>query len=126
MVIVIVDDSAPLRRSLRRMLTDIPGVHVAGEAASVALGVAEILRVKPEVAILDLQLPDGSGLEVLRRTRALGAKTRVVIFTNHAEPTYRQMCLGEGVARFFDKSTDASRLMQYILDLSQTSADGRT
>ncbi len=123
MNIVIVDDSAPLRRSLRRMLADIPGVRVAGEAATVVLGVAEVLRVQPEVVILDLRLPDGSGLEVLRLTRALGAKARFLVFTNHAGPPYRRQSLDEGAADFFEKSTDDTRLMEYVLGVANTAAE---
>ena len=65
--VVVADDERPARHFLLDLLRQCPGVAVAGEAASGDDAVALIARERPDLALLDLQMPDGSGLDVVRR-----------------------------------------------------------
>src|SRR5512133_1832536 len=85
--VLVVDDSALVRMGLRSVL----GTHsssarivVAGEADSVASAVSETKRLKPDVVLLDIRLPDGSGLHACREIKRLDSATRVLILTSVA------------------------------------------
>jgi DNA-binding LytR/AlgR family response regulator len=76
--VVIVDDEKPARDRLRRMLAAIPDVDLVGEAGDVASAVELIDREKPDLCLLDVQIPGGDGFEVLR---LVGAMPQVVFTT---------------------------------------------
>jgi CheY-like chemotaxis protein len=61
--VLIVDDSAPFRQAARELL-ERRGYRVVGEADSAAAGLAAVERVKPDAVLLDVRLPDGSGLDL--------------------------------------------------------------
>jgi two-component system LytT family response regulator len=69
---VIVDDMAPARAKLRRYLAEDSRVTVVGEAASCRQADSLIAEQRPQIAFLDIQLPDGSGMELLDRTEPTG------------------------------------------------------
>jgi DNA-binding NarL/FixJ family response regulator len=70
--VVIVDDHAPFRASARKLL-EIEGYEVVGEAGDAASAVDTVERLRPEVVLLDVVLPDGSGFEVAERLAGSGA-----------------------------------------------------
>ena len=109
--VLIVDDSISLRKRLSEMLSRVAGLDIIGEAGSVAQAHDAIRELRPDVVILDLQMGDGNGIEVLRETKRLYPSIRQVIFTNHPELQYRQRCLDLGADYFFCKSTDARSLI---------------
>ena len=111
MKILIVDDSEPLRSSLKGLLRDLPGAELVGEAAGVHQAVSRILEAQPDVVILDIRLPDGSGLEVLKTVRSRAPATRFIVFTGCPADPYKQLLLNEGAAHFFEKSIDEEKLM---------------
>lgn len=63
--VVIVDDEPPARRKLLRLLEACPGFRCVGEAASVAAAVPVLEELRPDLLLLDIQLPDGTGFDVL-------------------------------------------------------------
>ena len=77
--IVIVDDHAPFRRSARRLL-ELDGYHVIGEAGDGAGAVDIVRRVRPDVVLLDIALPDTSGLDIAERLA--GGAARVVLVSS--------------------------------------------
>ncbi len=84
--VVVVDDHELVRGGLRHLLSQGPGFDVVGEAARAEEAVRRIAFDEPDVAILDLDLPDGSGIDVCRRVRQISKDTRVVILTAHTDP----------------------------------------
>ena len=68
--ILLVDDHEIVRRGLRTVLESSGDFVVVGEAGTVERGVAEAVRLKPDVTVMDLRLPDGSGVEARRQIRA--------------------------------------------------------
>ncbi|MDO8108016.1 response regulator transcription factor [Isoptericola sp. b441] len=87
--VFLVDDHELLRRGLRDVLGDATGVRVVGEHARAQGAAARILAVRPDVALLDVRLPDGSGVQVCREVRASDPSIRVLMLTTfddeHAE-----------------------------------------
>jgi DNA-binding NarL/FixJ family response regulator len=80
--VLIVDDHAGFRLSARRIL-EADGFHVVGEAASGATGVEEARRLKPQVVLLDVYLPDGSGFEFADAIGRLPGAPAVVLISSH-------------------------------------------
>ena len=103
--VLIADDSAVLRRALVEHLRSLDGVEVVAEARDGAEAVERAEALRPEIVLLDLQMPRMSGLEALRAIRQRLPDTRVVILTNHADAVYRRTCLAAGADHFLDKSS---------------------
>jgi DNA-binding NarL/FixJ family response regulator len=78
--VVIVDDHAPFRASARRLL-ETEGYEVVGEAADAASAVETVLELRPDLVLLDVVLPDGSGFDVAERLA--GAESKVVLVSSH-------------------------------------------
>ncbi|HVA63022.1 MAG TPA: LytTR family DNA-binding domain-containing protein [Terriglobales bacterium] len=83
--VVVVDDEAPARRKLVRMLAAEGGVEVVAQAGDGAAALAAVTSVRPELVFLDVQMPGMSGLEVAERLAADGSSAHVVFATAHDE-----------------------------------------
>ncbi len=83
--VLLVDDHEVVRMGLRFLLSRKPGLEVVGEASSVATGIAEAARVAPHVIIMDIRLPDGSGVEACREIRASDPRAKVIMLTSYAD-----------------------------------------
>jgi len=116
--IYIVDDSAALRSRLHEMLARMQGVSVVGEAADAPHAIADILALRPDSVLLDLNLGDRSGLTVLRAIHPHAPHIRFVVLTNLAEPQYRRACEKAGAAYFLDKMTEFSRVPEVIASIA--------
>src|SRR6185295_13061171 len=85
MDLVIVDDHPAVRAGLRGLIDDEPGLRVAATAATAREGFDAIAHAQPQVALVDLHLPDDDGLSLCLRTRALPNPPRVVIYSAFAD-----------------------------------------
>ena len=119
--VFLVDDSVAIRERIAGML-GAAGLAVVGEAASPQRSIDGILRTRPNVVVLDVQIDGGSGLDVLRAVRAADPAIPFVVFSNHAGPAYRKRYLGAGAADFLDKSSDMGRLAQVVAAVSAAPA----
>ena len=112
--VVLVDDENLIRSALATMLSLEADLEVRGEAATLAEG-ERLARVEqPEVAVLDLQLPDGDGLELAARIAGASPATRCLILTSHARPGYLKRALAQGVLGFLPKTTSADQLARAV------------
>lgn len=118
MSIVIIDDSPVVRGMLREMLVQFEGAKVSGEFTSPAPAIASIRINPPDVVLLDIQLVDGSGLDVLRAVRREHPGVKVLVFTNFAEPVFRKRCLEAGAYAFYDKKSDLHALRRTLHGLA--------
>jgi len=87
------------------MLGTMSNVTIAGEACTASEAVAGIDATHPDVVLLDLNLRDSSGMDVLRAVNRKLPVASVVVLTNHSEPQYRRACLKAGARYFLDKSS---------------------
>ena len=114
MKILIADDSLVVRDRLVTLLTEVHGVEVVGQAkdAMEARDLAEELR--PDVAILDIRMPKGSGADVVRDLKKLNPTPKVIILTNYPHPENRKKCIERGADYFFDKSTEFKKVLSVL------------
>ena len=85
MTILVVDDHEVVRQGLSAMLDRRPGFQVVAEAGTVAEAVEAARRFKPNLVVMDVRLPDGSGIEACRDIRAELPETRVVMLTSYPD-----------------------------------------
>ena len=117
MRILIADDSAVVRARLISLLADLRGIEVVGQAedAIEARNLAEKLR--PDVAILDLRMPKGSGADVLSDLKKLDPVFKVIMLTNYSNPENRKKCIDGGADYFFDKSNEFQKVVSVLMGM---------
>ena len=121
------DDSATIRERLITMALDLPEIAVVGQAENAPGSLAAIRQTRPDVVILDIRMPGGNGIEVLREVKKLDPAPKVIMLTNYAHAQYRDKCEKAGADFFLDKSTEFDKLPQALEQVRQGSrADAGT
>ncbi|HWA86285.1 MAG TPA: response regulator transcription factor [Opitutus sp.] len=116
--LVLVDDSEVVRAGLRALLGSDPSLEIAGEAGNVADGVATCAKLRPDVALLDIRLPDGTGLDACRQILAQRPATRVLILTSVADDKLVQQAIQAGAHGYLLKEIDARGLIHAIREVA--------
>jgi DNA-binding NarL/FixJ family response regulator len=118
----LVEDSPVIRSNLVAALEDLAPVEVVGYAESANDAAAQLEELESagscDLAIVDIFLKSGSGLDVLRRLREQGSAMRRVVLTNYASATMRAECLALGASKVFDKSRDIEALVSYCNEIA--------
>jgi DNA-binding NarL/FixJ family response regulator len=83
--VFLVDDHEVVRRGLRDLIESEADIQVIGEAGSCAEGLQGILAKRPDVAILDVRLPDGTGIEICRDLRSMAPEIHTLMLTSYAD-----------------------------------------
>ena len=112
--ILIVDDHDVVRIGFKQILAEHSRFNVAGEAASAASALEALRHAKFDVVLLDLSLPDGSGIDVLRRIKAQYPDTRVLVLSGFSEEQYGINMLRAGAAGFLSKTCSSEELVKAI------------
>ena len=112
--VIIVDDHPVVRKGLMQMLAEEPDMRAAAEATSAA----ELLQLLQEgewdVVVLDITLPDRSGLEALKDVKAMRPGLPVLILSMHPEDQYALRVLKAGAAGYINKESAADELVNAI------------
>jgi DNA-binding NarL/FixJ family response regulator len=112
--VLIADDHALLRAGVRQLLESEPGIDEIGEASS-GRETLEALRVKPwDLLILDINMPDRSGLDVLRHVRAGHPDTRVLVLSGFSERQYALNVLRAGASGYVNKEMAPEELLTAV------------
>jgi DNA-binding NarL/FixJ family response regulator len=119
--VFLADDSLTVRDRLTSLLRDMPQVEVVGTASDAAEAISAIQQLKPDVVILDIRMPAGSGIGVLRSLQQKPEKPKFIMLTNYPFLQYRKTCLEAGASYFFDKSSEFDKIPEALEQL--TSAD---
>ena len=114
--VLIVDDHTVVRLGLRTLLSHTAGFRVVGEAQTVAEAVQLNEQTRPDVVLMDVRLPDGSGVEACRRIKAEHPETRVVMLTSYSDEEAIVGAVMAGASGYLLKQADAERLTQSIRD----------
>lgn len=112
--VLIVDDAISIRESLKKILSSLSSIEVIGEAGSIADAKKILDESKPELTLLDLNLSDGSGIELLKEIKTGENPHTVIILTNFSAPQYKTKSFENGADYFLDKSTEFERVVDLI------------
>jgi DNA-binding NarL/FixJ family response regulator len=125
--ILIVDDHAVVRIGLKTVLANATGFRVVGEAGTVSDSITLASQARPDVVLMDVRLPDGSGVEACRRIKADNPDTRVVMLTSYQDEEAIVGSVMAGASGYLLKQADAERLIQAIRDAAagESSLDPR-
>jgi len=114
MTIVLADADAHFRDRLKKRLEKITGVHVVGESSDSEETTAMILNRKPDIAILNLSLRDGCGIEALRHIKQLMVPPIIIVVTDDPSRDNKTACSLAGADFFFGKATEAQTIVNTI------------
>jgi DNA-binding NarL/FixJ family response regulator len=123
MRIVIADDSAPVRRGVMRILSSEPDWVVCGQASNGAETLQMCSVMRPDLVLLDLNMPGASGLETSRLLRRERHDIRILIMSHHDPVQLLPGALKAGADGCLDKASIATQLVDAIRNISQ-SANG--
>jgi DNA-binding NarL/FixJ family response regulator len=121
MRLLLVDDHEVVRAGLRALLGGIEGMEIVGEAGNVAEAVREAARLEPQLILMDLRLPDGSGLDACREILSSAPQTRIVFLTSYADEQAATATVLAGAAGYVLKDIGSRALIEAI----RTAAAGR-
>jgi two-component system response regulator DevR len=116
--LVLVDDSEVVRMGLRALIGTDPALEILGEAGTAALGIQTCVHLRPDVALLDIRLPDGTGFEVCRQVLKEVPTLRVLILTSVADDTLVEEAIRSGAHGYLLKEIDGRGLVQAIHDVA--------
>jgi DNA-binding NarL/FixJ family response regulator len=107
----VVDDCANVRARLAALVREIAGVDEVDERQDADGAVAHVRAHEPDLVILDVHMPGGSGIAALQRIKSEPGPPVVVILTNDPSDFNRQLCMARGADFFFDKAREFDRVL---------------
>jgi DNA-binding NarL/FixJ family response regulator len=112
--ILIADDSPLVRERLAELVSAVGGVDVVGQTEDACGTIRAIQRLRPDVAILDIRLGEGDGLQALKTVKAGESPPVVIMLTAFPYPQYRQKCLEAGAEYCLDKATEFDQIAKVL------------
>ena len=120
--VVIADDHPVVREGLRSLLLTAADMEVIGEAGTGAEAVARAQALQPEVMLLDIRMPGGNGLAVLKQIKAVSPGTSVIMVTMHDNPDYISRAIAAGAAGYVLKEASRQDFLTAIRTVLKPSA----
>jgi DNA-binding NarL/FixJ family response regulator len=112
--VLLVDDHAVVREGYRRLLERDRGIHVVAEAGTAAEAYQAFCQVSPAVVVMDISLPDVSGIEAMRRILAREPRASVLIFSMHEEAIFPTRALRAGARGYITKASAPEVLVDAV------------
>lgn len=112
--ILIVDDSVLLAKRIQNLFNEMDGVHVMGYSMDARNALFEITNKVPDVVLIDVQLPDQQGIDLLRYIRNNHPQMVTIMLTSMADQEYNDICLKLGAHYYLDKTTGLDNLQPFI------------
>lgn len=112
--LVLIDDHPIMRHGLAQLIRAEEGLDVIGEAGSARDGLEVVGKLKPDLAVIDLTLPDKNGLELVKDIRALHPATQCIVLSMHDETLYGERSLRAGARGYVMKEEAADHLVTAI------------
>lgn len=117
--VLIVDDHPMLREGTAALLVGQPDLTVVGTTGRGVEALELIASLRPDVLILDLQLPDLSGVEVARRSRGVASPPAILVLSNYEEPGYVRALLQIGARGYLGKATGGAEIVAAVRAVAQ-------
>lgn len=118
MRVFLVDDSKSVRARIRVSIEEI-GASVVGEAACQQEAVEGITSTLPDLAIIDLRLRRGNGLNVLKQIKKHAPNTATVVLTNQSKEDYQMVCIKAGADYFLEKTRQYAEFIELLGQMNQ-------
>jgi DNA-binding NarL/FixJ family response regulator len=112
--VFLLDDHEVVRSGLEHLLTSSGDIEVVGSVGTAAAAIARIPALKPDVAVLDARLPDGSGIDVCREVRSSRPETRVIILTSFDDDAALFAAIMAGAAGYVLKQVSGQDLVAAV------------
>jgi len=112
--VLIVDDHPIVRKGLRSLLEDEPGITIVGEAEDGTQALIEIERLRPDIAIVDMMMPGHNGLEVIRQAKKSHPNMHIIVLSMNSNETYIINALKRGASGYLIKETGPSECVHSI------------
>ncbi len=112
--VFLLDDHEIVRRGVRDLLTDEPDIDVIGEAGTAASALDQIPVLRPDVAVLDVRLPDGDGVQVCREIRSTHPEIACLMLTSYGDDQALLGSIMAGAAGYVSKQTCSSDLVRAV------------
>lgn len=112
--VLLADDHRTVRESLRLMLERQADIEVVAEAGNGKQAVQQALALKPDVVVMDIAMPEASGLTATRALRQAASDIKIVMLTRYSDDAYFQELLRAGVSGYVLKQSASSELLQAI------------
>jgi two-component system, NarL family, invasion response regulator UvrY len=116
--VLVVDDHAVVREGYRRLLERASDLRVVGEADCAAAAQAAFIACKPDVVVMDISLPDVSGIELLRRLLARDPSARILMFSIHEETIYADRAFAAGACGYVTKASAPDVLVEAVREVA--------
>ncbi|MGJ9373298.1 response regulator [Nesterenkonia sp. CF4.4] len=117
--VFLVDDHEIVRRGIVALIEAEPGLDVVGESATARGSLARIAAIRPDIAVLDVQLPDGNGIELCRRIRSAHPEIPCLILTGFDDDAASIAAVVAGASGYVLKNIQGRHLVDSILRISQ-------
>jgi len=117
--VAVVDDSALMREHVIDSLSTVNGVAEIRQAADVPAGLRLLETRKPDLLVLDIELPGQSGLDLLKIARQRDYDAVIIMFSIHDHPALRQKCAELGADFFFHKLSEFDRVAEVCRELAE-------
>ncbi len=114
LTIVVADDHTVMRSGLRMLLEAEQGLHVVSEVGSIQAVFRDVRTHRPDVLVLDLNMPGGSSVEAISRLSRISPRTAVVILTMEHDPGFMREAYAAGARGYVLKDSAATELVQVI------------
>jgi DNA-binding NarL/FixJ family response regulator len=112
--VLIVDDSGEVRERIKILLAEVEMVEMIGEAENVQQAIEQIRQQGPDVIILDIRMPGGNGIDVLRAIEKKDRSPVIIMLTNYPYHQYERKCIDAGADFFFDKSREFEKVIEVL------------
>lgn len=115
--VMLVDDHELMREGLKQLLELEPGINIVTQAKNGKEAVEEAVDHNPDVVLLDINMPGINGIDVLKRFKDLGIKSKVIMLTIHEEREYLFETMKIGADGYILKDSDSNSLIKAIRDV---------
>jgi DNA-binding NarL/FixJ family response regulator len=112
--ILIVDDHPLVRAGFAQLIGDCPDLEVCGEAANMSEALKQVDATAPDLAIIDLSLAGGSGLDLIERIKCRNSKLLMLVASMHDETLYAERVLAAGARGYINKQEAQDRIIHAI------------
>lgn len=112
--ILIVDDHPIVRRGLTELISQMPDLEVCGEAADIPDAIEQVRSKSPDLAVVDISLKSGSGIELIKQMKAIDDRIRVLVSSVHDESLFAERALRAGAMGYINKEQALDNIIDAI------------